>query len=212
MSTVEQFQGSVVAASLATAGLLVMLAGCAPATVSVVAEPTTTRAYPGDHSPNAGAYLGQLQLAVTPPVSVSVPELSIDMAIEPHGLDPEGEMSLPVSPFTAGWYAYGSAPDSRRGSTVIAAHVDSIPEGKGPFSRLREAQAGMAITIVDEAGVTHEYRVTGVERIEKAEVPLERVFAGNGQPHLVLVTCGGEFDRQAGSYKDNYIVTAEKVS
>lgn len=60
--------------------------------------------------------------------------------------------------------------------------------------------------------MTHTYRVVSVERISKAEVPLDRVFTLDGDPHLVLVTCGGAFDREARSYTDNYIVTAEKVS
>jgi hypothetical protein len=30
----------------------------------------------------------------------------------------------------------------------------------------------------------------------------------DGPPQLVLVTCGGEFDRRTGNYADNVIVTA----
>lgn len=202
-------RGSVVATAVATAGLLAVLAGCAPA-AEVVAEPVVTPTVQPT-GPNTDS-LSLLSQQRTPPVTLSMPDLSIDMAVEPQGLDANGEMALPVSPFTAGWYAYGSAPDSIEGSTVIAAHVDNIPEGKGPFSRLRDAQVGMSIAVSDQAGVVHTYRVTAVERIAKAEVPLARVFTGVGTPHLVLVTCGGEFDRQAGSYEDNYIVTAEKVS
>ena len=66
--------------------------------------------------------------------------------------------------------------------------------------------------MTDADGVTHTYRVVQVERIEKAEVPLDQVFTKEGDPTLVLVTCGGDFDFTAQSYTDNYIVTAEKVS
>ena len=82
----------------------------------------------------------------------------------------------------------------------------------GPFRDLRNATAGMAVSIVDEKGAAHEYRVTAVERIDKDEVPLDRVFTAVGAPHLVLVTCGGDFDPSTRTYLHNYIVTAEKVS
>lgn len=201
----------VAVAVAAAAGLLVVLAGCTPSAerpkeVTPSSSPVVQPAPPNTDS------LSLLSQTTTPPVSITMPELNIEMRVEPHGLDPAGEMSLPVSPFIAGWYAYGSAPDSIQGSTVIAAHVDSIPEGIGPFSRLREAQAGMQITVTDEVGTVHVYRVTSVERIAKTEIPLARVFAAVGEPHLVLVTCGGEFDRRARSYDDNYIVTAERVA
>ena len=71
-------------------------------------------------------------------------------------------MSLPVSPFVAGWYEYGSAPDSRRGAIVMAAHVDSLAEGVGPFSRLKDAQVGMVIEVADAEGDRHRYEVESV--------------------------------------------------
>jgi hypothetical protein len=156
--------------------------------------------------------LALLSLQNTSPVTISMPALDIEMPIEPHGLDVEGQMSLPESPFSGAWYQYGSAPDSIQGSTVIAAHVDSRVYGVGPFARLREAQAGMAITVTDQAGVVHTYSVVAVERTLKAEVDLSKVFTAVGDPHLVLITCGGEFVQEDRSYTDNYIVTAEKVS
>ena len=208
MNLMHTSRRSVVAA-LAAAGLLAVAAACSPVTVEQPSPPPAPVSQPNELNTDSLSLLSQ---STTAPVRLVMPDLSIDMSVEPHGLDDVGEMSLPVSPFTAGWYAYGSAPDSVQGSTVIAAHVDSLPEGKGPFSRLRDAVAGMTITVIDELGIEHVYRVTEVERIAKAEVPLNRVFTGVGEPHLVLVTCGGEWNSQASSYRDNYIVTAEKVT
>jgi len=162
---------------------------------------------------NAAVPLDELN-APPPPAAtrVVVPSLSIDMPIEPLGVDADNLMELPVSPFAAAWYRFGPAPASDSGATVIAAHVDSLAEGVGPFSQLRRAEIGASVTVVDAAGVEHEYRVVSVERIDKAEVPLDRVFTREGKPVVVLVTCGGDWNRQAESYRDNYIVTAEKVS
>lgn len=211
MSSQLRTQGSVVRVAALTAGLLAVLVGCAPAEPAAAPSPTATAARPTPlNAGNAAEVLAQL--VTTPPTAVSMPDLGIDMVIEPHGLAPDGQMSLPDTPFEAAWYQYGSAPDSVQGSTVIAAHVDSRVYGVGPFSRLRDAQPGMLISVTDAAGVVHTYSVVGVERIPKAEVPLDRVFTAVGDPHLVLVTCGGGFIEELRNYTDNYIVTAEKVS
>ncbi len=162
---------------------------------------------------NAAVSLDELNTPPPPAATrVIVPSLAIDMPVEPLGVDADNLMELPVSPFAAAWYRYGPAPASDAGATVIAAHVDSLAEGVGPFSELRRAEVGASVTVIDAAGVTHEYRVVTVERIAKAEVPLDRVFTRAGDPVVVLVTCGGDWNRQVESYRDNYIVTAEKVS
>ena len=149
---------------------------------------------------------------VAQPQTLSVPALGIDMLVEPHGLDDQGQMALPESVFAAAWYQYGSAPASGQGSTVIAAHVDSRIQGVGPFAALRTAQPGMEVALTDSAGVTHRYRITGVERINKGVVPWDEYFSSVGDSRLVLVTCGGDFIEEIRNYTDNYIVTAEKVS
>jgi hypothetical protein len=146
------------------------------------------------------------------PLSISVAGIVADMRVEPQGLDARGQMALPVSPFVAGWYRFAAAPAADRGATVIASHVDAIGEGLGPFSELRNVPVGTEVSIVDSAGETHTYLVTAVERIGKEVVPWSELFSTAGAARLVLVTCGGEYDPAVGSYDDNYIVTAEKVS
>ncbi len=146
------------------------------------------------------------------PTRVIVPDLGIDMQVDPQGLDPDGQMSLPDSIFRAGWYEYASAPNSPGGSTVIAAHVDSRVEGVGPFGALRTAQPGTDVTVIDDAGTTHVYRISSVERLDKGVVPWQNYFTTVGDQRLILVTCGGAFIEEQRNYTDNYIVTAEKVS
>jgi hypothetical protein len=148
----------------------------------------------------------------SPPTRIVVRELSIDMQIEPHALDSEQQMSLPEDPFLAGWYEFGAAPNSPAGATVLAAHVDSPRQGIGPFAALRSVQPGVEVVLVDASGISHGYRVIGVEKIDKGVVPWRQYFSMAGEPRLILITCGGRFNESTGSYTDNYIVTAEKVS
>jgi hypothetical protein len=46
-----------------------------------------------------------------------------------------------------------------------------------------------------------------VRSLPKAELPLADVFSREGHERLLLITCGGDFDRQQG-YADNIVVTA----
>lgn len=150
------------------------------------------------------------------PASLSVPELGIEMAIEPQGLDDRGQMALPASAFDAGWYQYSAGPGASQGATVLASHVFTVAEGEGPFLRLLDARPGQLVSVVDVDGVRHEYRITTVEQIPKDDVPLDRIFTTVGDPHLVMVTCGGDYDESyaggVGRYEDNVIVTAERLS
>ena len=166
-----------------------------------------------DAVPFESASISLDELVPTPaPRTISIAGIVSAMPVEAHGLDERGQMSLPRSPFVAGWYEYASAPADDSGATVIASHVDALGEGLGPFSQLRDVAAGTQVEIVDEEGARHTYRVVTVERISKEVVPWGEYFSTAGAPRLVLVTCGGEYDPAVGSYEDNYIVTAEKVS
>ncbi|MBA4247169.1 MAG: hypothetical protein C0444_02595 [Microbacterium sp.] len=204
------------AATLALVGL-VLLTGCAAG--APVARERGEVAYDPFRAARTDEFVSSTQLLTTmksPPTQLVVSNLGIDMRVDTQGLEPNGDMSLPVSPFRAGWYEYAAAPNSPSGATVLAAHVDSLAEGRGPFAELRNIAVGTEAVIVDASGVRHTYIVTAVERIEKGAVPWGSYFSLIGEPRLVLITCGGEYDPGfgggVGRYEDNYIVTAEKVS
>jgi hypothetical protein len=42
-------------------------------------------------------------------------------------------------------------------------------------------------------------------------LPLDRLFAREGPPRLTLITCGGPFLAEFGSYRDNVVVVAEPL-
>lgn len=204
------------AAALALVGLL--LAGCSAPADAIARERGATEFDPF-RSARTQEFVSSTDLLTTvksPPTRLVVNDLSIDMPVDVKALEPNGDMSLPVSPFRAGWYEYAAAPNSPSGATVLAAHVDSVAEGIGPFAGLRGVQPGTEAVVVDADGVSHTYVVTTVERIEKDAVPWGSYFSLSGEPRLVLVTCGGEYDPSFGGglgrYEENYIVIAEKVT
>ena len=60
---------------------------------------------------------------------------------------------------------------------------------------------------VDTATAERGYVVEAVRHYAKPALPAE-VFADAGRPRLVLISCGGAFDRKLRSYTDNIVVYA----
>jgi len=145
-------------------------------------------------------------------VLITVASLGIEADIDPVGVEVDGSMTIPKSASRVGWYRYGPAPTDEQGNTVLAGHVDTAAEGPGALFRLRQAEVGTRITVTDAAGIIHEYEVAGKESVVKAALPVEEIFARDGRPLLVLVTCGGEFQPELRSYRENIIVTAVPVA
>ena len=71
----------------------------------------------------------------------------------------------------------------------------------------------VAANVIDDSGTQWVWEVTLLVRYPKDELPVEDIFRWDGEsPDLVLITCGGEFDRTARSYQDNIVVYTELVS
>ncbi len=155
------------------------------------------------------ARIEDASIGASVPATLRLPSLGVDASIVPVGLEPDGEMEIPKSVATVGWYQPGAVP-GRSGSAVLAGHVDSRAEGPGAFFRLGELEPGAPITVVDSRGVEHNFEVTARRQVAKDELPNE-IFGSGGDARIALVTCGGDFDATARSYRDNVIVYAVAV-
>jgi LPXTG-site transpeptidase (sortase) family protein len=171
--------------------------GPAPAAPVATAGATTSGAAPAD------------RLAV--PARVRLAGIDADAAVVPVGVDDRGEMEVPEDVDTVGWYRFGPGPGSGAGSAVLSGHVDDRVQGRGAFYSLTDLAEGDPVQVDLADGTTLDYRVTRVERIDKSVLPVDRLFARAGAPHLTLVTCGGAFDRATRNYRDNVVVTAAPV-
>ena len=134
----------------------------------------------------------------------------IDVPVQPMGVADDGMMELPATAYAVGWYEYGARPADGAGTTVLAGHVDTKAEGLGPMAALKGVDEGAEITVTAEDGDSRRYEVTEVQVISKARVPLEEIFAREGEAKLVVITCGGPYSRSTG-YRDNVIATARPV-
>jgi LPXTG-site transpeptidase (sortase) family protein len=204
----------VVAASLVAIAL--GLAGCAPAGPGSAAPGATASTAPppapsAPAVPVAPATPAPARVAV-PPVAVTVPSVDVAVPVIEVGVDDVGAMELPVDPAVAGWYRFGADPSLGEGSTVISAHVDAPAYPIGPFSRLRELAAGAEVTVDDASGAAHRYAVESVAYYRKTDLPVDDLFAREGEPRLVLITCGGAFDPSTGRYEDNVVTVARPLA
>lgn len=145
------------------------------------------------------------------PTALALPDLGVDMPVDAVGVQDDGAMQIPKNPATAGWYRFGPAPADGEGATVIAAHVDSRVYGLGPLARLRDAEPGQEVFVTDEAGTRTRYIVERVTYIPRAQLPVDELFAREGSPTLVVITCGGSFDERTRSYSDNVVLVAREA-
>jgi Sortase domain len=90
---------------------------------------------------------------------------------------------------------------------VIAGHVDSRT-GPAVFYRLRDLRPGDHVEVDRADGTRLRFVVELARSFPKVGFPTAEVFGPVPVAALRLVTCGGEFDRARGSYRDNLVVFA----
>jgi hypothetical protein len=171
-------------------------------------EPSTA---PGDPSEigRSDAALEALETSdAARPVRVALDSVGIESPVRPVGVAEDGQMQLPPDPRVMGWYRFGPAPGTESGgSVVIAGHLDSKRFGLGPLARLRDMEVGQPIEVALADGTTSTYTVVAVQRFDRQGLP-EELFSRQGPERLRVITCGGEYDPDAGGYQQNLVVTA----
>lgn len=148
---------------------------------------------------------------VEPPVRLVYEAIGADMPVDQVGVAEDGQMEIPEDALRAGWYRFGAAPTDDSGSVVLAAHNGSVVTPRGELRALGSAAVGDPILLENAAGDQIRYEVATVEMLVKTTIDFSGYFAREGDPRLVLITCGGEWDRERQSYDSNIIVTATLV-
>jgi hypothetical protein len=140
------------------------------------------------------------------PVRLDAPSISVrDARIVPVGFASNGDLAVPGVD-AVGWYRFGAAL-TRPGSLVLAAHIAF--DGKdGIFRHLDDLEQGDEVSVHGADGEAHRYRIESVERFRKDALPEDRIWSTSGPSQLVLITCGGRFDRSVGHYEDNVVAFA----
>jgi hypothetical protein len=195
-------------AAVALAGLLV--AGCGGPGHSPAAAPSrggsATAAEPRQPPGVAGFHSVRTYDQPALPVRLQIPAIAVSTPLVRLGRLPDGSIEVPHDWNTAGWYDRGPRP-GQPGPAVILGHVDS-KTGPAVFFRLRALRPRDVVRVGLADGRTLVFRVQRVERYPKDKFPTEAVYLPTLNRELRLITCGGDFDYAAGSYRDNIVVYA----
>jgi sortase (surface protein transpeptidase) len=146
---------------------------------------------------------------VAVPVRLRIPAANVDTPLQPLQRTADGTIAVPDNPAVAGWFAEGPRP-GQQGPAVIVGHVDGTG-GPAVFFHLSLLPPGAEVRVDTADGRSVLFRVTTQARVAKKLFPTELVYSPTLEASLRLVTCGGTFDRAAGSYRDNVIVNAVPI-
>jgi hypothetical protein len=199
---------AVVVGVLVVLGLVLIGVGAlgtaAPPAPAAVAPPAPTASAAAASGPRQDPGAG------SPPVALDIPAIGVSGPVNAVGLQPDGTLEVPAPGPTydqAAWYR-GSPTPGRVGPAVILGHVDSAANGPSVFYRLGALRTGERITVTLADRSTRTFVVDEVRSVPKDDFPRLEVYGDTAGPELRLITCGGDFDDAARSYRDNTVVFA----
>jgi hypothetical protein len=125
-------------------------------------------------------------------------------------LGPRAELPVPENLGEVTWW--GAELSSATGASVFAGHVN-WKGATGPFAELWNDRIGGAVTIVDKAGKSWNYKVSQLITLKKNELPqrADELFGQSGPHRIVLVTCGGRWVGGSTGYAENRVVIADQA-
>ena len=190
---------------------VVLAAACEDASAprdaaTVSPEPVDTAAAGRAHVAEPAAS----QVSAERPLNLRLPSGSL-LAVDIAPTDPRGTLVIPELVARAGWWPGGARLGDPFGAIVIAAHVDSFADGIGPIAELLDAKPGDVVRL-GARNLSQAFAIsssTFVPRTSLADHAATLSFVGAHR--LVLITCGGPYDRARGGYRDNLIVVAGPI-
>jgi hypothetical protein len=155
---------------------------------------------------------------VAEPTAVRIPALNVSSSLTRTGLNPDQTIEVPpvTEPMQASWFDEGGRPGMAGYPAVVLGHVSGRPAGAtrsvpGVFARLGELKPGDGVFVDRADGSVAKFVVERVELFPKDTFPTDAVYDDTAAPTLRLITCGGEFDSAAHSYRSNIVVFARLV-
>lgn len=175
----------------------------APAPTSQIGAPSTTPAKPSAKP-----------RAVATPASINISAIGVKSRINPTGEDSTGAIRAPVRGpkyDETAWFT-GSPRPGQSGPAVIVGHVDGSGGRTSVFFRLGSLRHGDRVTVTRADNSTVTFEVYRVARYAKSDFPTVAVYGNTDGPELRLITCGGQFDKAVGHYRDNTVAYARVVA
>lgn len=151
-----------------------------------------------------------------PPILFQIPDFGVEAPIE-VGEIVDGAMTDPSGPWVIKWY-HELGRLGQGTNVVVSGHVDYFTVGPAVLWTVKEPglAAGQTITMTGEDGSVFQYAVEWSQQFHVAteltpEVIQNDIVNHTGYEALTIVTCGGEFDPNTGSYLSRIIVRANQI-
>jgi hypothetical protein len=141
------------------------------------------------------------------PTAMQIPAIGLAaLDLADLRIDYRGALQVPTDFGQVGWYTSSAVPGDP-GPSVFAGHVDTR-RGPAVFAQLDRLRPGDLIEVPRSDGGTARFSVDSVEYFPKDTMPADRIYGPSTRPVLRLLTCGGPFDEDTLSYRDNVVVFA----
>ncbi|MEX2539230.1 MAG: class F sortase [Actinomycetota bacterium] len=142
--------------------------------------------------------------------SVTLPSLGVEAPIVRVGVDSAAHMVVPGNAKDVAWLDQGEIPLGPTQNVVLAGHIN-YSRVRGSFSRIQSLQPGDSV-FVKMGDKQWEYRVQWGCLFDRNTTQAERIMGYTETPSVTLISCGGVFDRAAGTHNKRVAVRAELVS
>jgi len=142
------------------------------------------------------------------PKLLEIPKLEISAKVQYVGLNSKNEMDIPSNNDDVAWFSLGAVP-GKKGSAVIAGHLDGMSGKPAIFWNLHKLEIGSDIYIIDNSGNKKHFQVVSIEKYKTGSAPMEKIFGLNNGIYLNLITCGGRWDKTKNNYSERLVVFTE---
>lgn len=146
----------------------------------------------------------------TDPKKIYIDNIGVDAFVQKVGVDKNQQIAVPNNIHIAGWFV-DSAKIGEKGLSIIDGHVDGLTTG-GVFKDINKLKAGDVIKVEKGDGSIVSYEVMQnitVPTGESAGILYSQDPKVESQ--LNLITCEGNYDREAQTYDKRVIVIAKKI-
>lgn len=140
--------------------------------------------------------------------TVALPSLGVSAPVVRVGVGNDGDMVVPRNARDVAWLDQGPMPGTTR-NIVLAGHI-SYSRVAGSFFRLRELQKGDVITVAMDDR-EWSFRVVWNCYFDRNTSHAAQIMGRTEVPSVTLISCGGVFDRAAGTHTKRVAVRAEVI-
>ena len=145
------------------------------------------------------------------PISMKIEKAQVDSQIETAAIE-DGVMLDPSGPYVVAWYE-DTGMLGQDTNSIFAGHLDYYDVGEAVFFHLALLAENDTIEITGEDETVFTYAVEWARNYTMEELDsttIQEIVGKTKTEYITLITCGGEFDFDAGLYKERFVVRAKR--